>query len=548
MGAPSAGTNSELIGETPRRTWVRKNSGATVLCCAGLFSLLQFGFALSIHQKDAGFGLEGLAYGAFVGFVASILDRSTRAGSLRVWGLALYTGTVVVTLILSVLQYQYGFSILVSRRWQLGVGVTACLLLVAWIHVDLALAKSRFRVAAQAIRWTLLASPLAAAAWCLLPPANPGISAPPPPRSPSWSKFEALVYQNREEDQRARSLDARPSSEESQDTLLRRLYPRIVDISLGPTSLLELPKLLDRPLGRGGDSAELFNLPSSVSIHTTAFWLMEKLGEKSATQPALKVVLFGRRVQEVGGSVEHFRDGMTSAAFGIRTLEPLIPRLQLAEARSVELELARAAALRPAVETTLRLEPLVLRRKLPTDLKGRLFASGLLQGSMAGVLYPYALDYHRFVAAWEQERTSPGKQTRAGSPPANSICELLAVATPHELRGMTRWHDTTVRLSRLAASLRRYELQTGSLPASIDDLTGVEPDALRDPYSDESFRYVRLSPRRYELYSVGLDGKDDGAWPLGTGSGRGDYVFGSLFRGRSLRPAVVGATPPPKSR
>ncbi len=79
--------------------------------------------------------------------------------------------------------------------------------------------------------------------------------------------------------------------------------------------------------------------------------------------------------------------------------------------------------------------------------------------------------------------------------------------------------------------IRRYELRTGLLPATLNELSPEDLSTKAiDPFSGGAFGYKLIDPattpggggRRFLLYSVGIDGKDDGGvispkgarWPL----------------------------------
>ncbi len=84
--------------------------------------------------------------------------------------------------------------------------------------------------------------------------------------------------------------------------------------------------------------------------------------------------------------------------------------------------------------------------------------------------------------------------------------------------------------------VRHYELRTGVLPRSLADLTPDDlPTAVNDPLSGGPFKYTLSDPtttprgRRFLLYSVGFDGKDDGG------------AIGPPMTGRNpMRPGIAG--------
>ena len=67
-----------------------------------------------------------------------------------------------------------------------------------------------------------------------------------------------------------------------------------------------------------------------------------------------------------------------------------------------------------------------------------------------------------------------------------------------------------IRLAITAIAIERFRLARGKLPENLNELT---PQFLTnvptDPFNDEPLLYHRLS-KGYVIYSVGLDGHDDG--------------------------------------
>lgn len=75
------------------------------------------------------------------------------------------------------------------------------------------------------------------------------------------------------------------------------------------------------------------------------------------------------------------------------------------------------------------------------------------------------------------------------------------------------------RVLRAVIELERYRLKHGEYPDSLDLLPADSTrDALRDPYSGKPFGYRRVDPvadahgRHFLLWTVGLDGEDNGGW------------------------------------
>ncbi len=90
--------------------------------------------------------------------------------------------------------------------------------------------------------------------------------------------------------------------------------------------------------------------------------------------------------------------------------------------------------------------------------------------------------------------------------------------------------EAQVGLTRLALALERWRLAHAEYPETLGELPadwGVA--GLRDPATGESFRYRRTNAKTYKLYSLGVDGRDDGGAkyvdPASLLQGEGDWVW-----------------------
>jgi hypothetical protein len=91
---------------------------------------------------------------------------------------------------------------------------------------------------------------------------------------------------------------------------------------------------------------------------------------------------------------------------------------------------------------------------------------------------------------------------------------------------------TINRLAIIACALERYRLEHQNFPESLSELTrGYLNVSLQDPMSAENLRYERTpadaeSPSSYRLWSVGLNGRDDGGIVLKQDDdAQGDWVW-----------------------
>lgn len=74
--------------------------------------------------------------------------------------------------------------------------------------------------------------------------------------------------------------------------------------------------------------------------------------------------------------------------------------------------------------------------------------------------------------------------------------------------------ETAGRMTETAIAIRRYQLRHDRLPSNISALVpDFMPAVPRDPMDGQPLRYRHLDAGDFLLYSVGLDGKDDGGDP-----------------------------------
>ncbi len=75
-----------------------------------------------------------------------------------------------------------------------------------------------------------------------------------------------------------------------------------------------------------------------------------------------------------------------------------------------------------------------------------------------------------------------------------------------------------LRTARAAVAVERYRLDKARLPRTLDDLVPDYLDAVPlDPFDGKALRYKKVE-KGYIIYSVGPDGKDDGAPPSAGGN------------------------------
>ncbi|MBK9140760.1 MAG: hypothetical protein IPM17_18735 [Verrucomicrobia bacterium] len=101
--------------------------------------------------------------------------------------------------------------------------------------------------------------------------------------------------------------------------------------------------------------------------------------------------------------------------------------------------------------------------------------------------------------------------------PYNLFTRMLLPAVEKSLEKAAA-SQAAVSLARVACALERHRLAAGHYPESLDALTSRFLDRLPpDPVTGQPLKYRRDAPERFVLYSVGLDGKDDGGQAMTTG-------------------------------
>ncbi len=98
-------------------------------------------------------------------------------------------------------------------------------------------------------------------------------------------------------------------------------------------------------------------------------------------------------------------------------------------------------------------------------------------------------------------------------------------------RPARRWagYRTRLDLARIALRIELYDLAEGHLPASLDVLD--VPGGVRDRLGDGPYRYRPEATGAFLLYSVSLDGKDDGGRETENPLDEGDLVWRRPARG-----------------
>ncbi len=96
--------------------------------------------------------------------------------------------------------------------------------------------------------------------------------------------------------------------------------------------------------------------------------------------------------------------------------------------------------------------------------------------------------------------------------------------------------DTQLALLRTEIALRAYSLEKGKLPRTLSKLVGTYLSQLPvDPYSREPLVYYRRRDKKYVLYSVGPNGRDDGGLPHSGEAGDVYLMEPNIYRPSARR-------------
>jgi hypothetical protein len=94
--------------------------------------------------------------------------------------------------------------------------------------------------------------------------------------------------------------------------------------------------------------------------------------------------------------------------------------------------------------------------------------------------------------------------------PYNVMFAMLAPATGKAINKTAR-AETAVKLAIAACALERYRIAHGEFPASLEELSAqLQVSVPLDPMVNKPFHYQRTDDGWFLLYSVGLNGTDDG--------------------------------------
>lgn len=118
--------------------------------------------------------------------------------------------------------------------------------------------------------------------------------------------------------------------------------------------------------------------------------------------------------------------------------------------------------------------------------------------------------------------------------PRKTLARLLAIPVAGPLR-ITARSQTMVDLARVAAAVERFRIRHGRLPENLGALTpSILQKAPMDVITGSSFIYRVREHGRYDLYSCGWNGRDDGGTlgEKGDDSEEADWVWPDAIPGK----------------
>jgi hypothetical protein len=137
----------------------------------------------------------------------------------------------------------------------------------------------------------------------------------------------------------------------------------------------------------------------------------------------------------------------------------------------------------------------------------------------------YSVDPKRHLAFPRRHDAALQAQEEARSGPYNFLSQISTPALAGQVRKFIRL-QSQVDQAQIACALERHRLARKAYPPTLVDLVPeFLPKAPRDLFSGELLRYEPRGQRRYGLWSVGWDLKDDGG-QVGMTDGKPDPMKG----------------------
>lgn len=119
--------------------------------------------------------------------------------------------------------------------------------------------------------------------------------------------------------------------------------------------------------------------------------------------------------------------------------------------------------------------------------------------------------------------------------PHNIMARMLLPAV-NKAEAKSARATVVARLAVTACALERHRLRTGAYPAALAELVpALLPDVPRDPLDGQPLRYRRRDDGHFDLWSVGLNGRDDGGVMLEDVDRTGDWVWPPPYPTPGLR-------------
>lgn len=273
---------------------------------------------------------------------------------------------------------------------------------------------------------------------------------------------------------------------------------------------------------------------SRVEAIQAVVWFRERK-EKDAFDSAFKIIEFGQRVENSGGTIIHYLVGTAIKSIGLRRIQQMIPQTALPETNLVELiyKLYGFKANKEGLTNTLKVEYQIDCRFLDDLAAGKYPATDSESNQMTfsfGVklVFSPTKTKMKFAQASRVLRDNiskpfseipwselPVAATNASTwqrlISGNAIGDILFEMMEPSLKpfaSRVSQENVDVTATQLLLALKIYRMRHGKLPESLSELVPeFFPQVPIDDFDGKPFRYL---PDKKLIYSVGPDLKDSG--------------------------------------
>jgi len=279
------------------------------------------------------------------------------------------------------------------------------------------------------------------------------------------------------------------------------------------------------------------------------FALLRAKNEKDAFGSALKIIRFGHRIENSGGTVIHYLVGSSIKIHGLWLIRQMTAQTSLKETNLVEFirELDNFRSNKEGLTNALKIEYQLDRKYIGDFAAGKIASTNSDEQAVASIgltpLFSAVKTQRRLAQAdrvfrdnisnpfgqmdWSdlplvETNASVWKRLIKGNAMGDMIFDLLEPSLKGFCARRCR-EDVNVTATQLLLALKIYKEQHGKLPESLSELVPeFFPQVPIDDFDGKPFRYL---PDRKLIYSVGPDLKDSGGEDFRKNSGNDDLPF-----------------------